>query len=372
MKLKILVLAVAMGAVASSFAQTNPPSVSGARITFDSPEFDFGKVDSGTLVKHEFVFTNTGTQLLEVSGVRPGCGCTTAGDWDKSVEPGKTGKIPVQFNSAGYGGPVNKSITVTCNDSNTPTVYLALKGTVWKLIDVTPVYAVFNIKAEEQSDQTQVVKIINNSDQPVTVSDPTCGNPTFQTELKTVKEGKEFELRVTAILSNVTGNVSAPITLKTTSTKMPQVSLTAFIMRQPLFTLNPFQIMLPAGPLEKSTDSTIMIQNNGTNPVVLSEPMASVEGVEVHLAEQQPGRQFNLKLTFPAGFQQPSGVQVTVKTSNPKNPLITIPVVQFQRPAQTPAANPAAPSHSATSSSKSGAALAQPATTVSAPMGLKK
>src|SRR5215510_12204415 len=89
----------------------------GPKIQFAETTYDFGKVDSGTLVKHDFIFTNTGDQALEITGVRPGCGCTTAGDWDKHVEPGTTGKVPLQFNSAGYSGTVLKTTTVTCNDA---------------------------------------------------------------------------------------------------------------------------------------------------------------------------------------------------------------------------------------------------------------
>jgi hypothetical protein len=85
---------------------------------FDLTMFDFGKVNQGEVVKHEFVFTNTGTATLEITAVRPGCGCTTAGIWDKLVEPGKTGIIPLQFNSANFGGKVFKSATVTCSDPN--------------------------------------------------------------------------------------------------------------------------------------------------------------------------------------------------------------------------------------------------------------
>src|SRR5712675_3135449 len=99
--MKSLVLAGALGIVPSALAQTNPPTVSGARIAFAATDFNFGKVDSGSLVKHDFVFTNTGDQVLEVTAVRPGCGCTTAGEWDTKVEPGQTGTIPIQFNSSG-------------------------------------------------------------------------------------------------------------------------------------------------------------------------------------------------------------------------------------------------------------------------------
>src|SRR5437667_5920623 len=101
-----LLIASAVACIASGpnvTAAPDPPSGiaalaanPGAKIHFDQPIFDFGKVDSGELIKHEFIFTNMGNQLLEVREVRPSCGCTTAGMWDKHVEPGKSGKIPVQ------------------------------------------------------------------------------------------------------------------------------------------------------------------------------------------------------------------------------------------------------------------------------------
>src|SRR2546425_5861545 len=52
------------------------------KIQFASTEFDFGKVEAGFAVKHDFLFTNIGRATLEIRDVRPGCGCTAAGKWD--------------------------------------------------------------------------------------------------------------------------------------------------------------------------------------------------------------------------------------------------------------------------------------------------
>lgn len=339
-KLRLLVLTSVMGLVASGFAQTNAPAASGAKIVFDSKDFNFGQVDSGELVKHEFIFTNTGDQVLEITGVRTSCGCTTTGESDKKVEPGKTGKIPVQFNSRGYGGGVHKQIFVTCNDSNQPNVTLNLQGTIWKQIDTIPQYAVFNMPPDGQKNMTQTIRIVNNGDEPVTISDPSCGNHAFQCELKTVKEGKEYELQVTAVSSNITGNSSAPITLKTSLDKMPQVSVTAFVIVAPLLVVNPSQINLPEGPLAHEMKFSVMIQNNSTNSMTLSDPEVNAKNAEIKVAEQVPGRVFNLILSFPAGFECTSNFQATVKTTSSKNPLITIPVKQPAPPAAA-----SAPSH---------------------------
>src|SRR5690349_19014841 len=146
MKKTSLLLLVLLGALKAMAVESAPPATAaasaattvaaeptaGPRIAFDQTSYDFGKVESGELVKHTFFFTNTGNQLLEVRDVRPSCGCTTAGAWDKQVEPGKSGSIPVQFNSMGYGGAVHKTVTVVCNDPSNSNEVLNVTGTVWK------------------------------------------------------------------------------------------------------------------------------------------------------------------------------------------------------------------------------------------------
>jgi len=156
----------------------------GPRIEFGSTNFDFGRITTGEPAKHSFIFTNTGTTTLEITEVKPGCGCTTAGEWDRSVEPGKTGAIPLQFNSRGFGGAVTKTATVSCNDPRQSNVVLQITGTVWKPIEVTPPMVVFQPTEEERTKQTKSVRIVSNLDEPLTLSDVECTDPSFRAELK--------------------------------------------------------------------------------------------------------------------------------------------------------------------------------------------
>jgi len=168
-------------------------------ISFAATNFDFGQVTCGEPVKHNFIFTNAGTAVLEITEVKPGCGCTTAGEWDRLVPPGRTGTIPLQFNSAGLGGAVAKTATVSCNDPTQTNVVLQLSGTVWKPIEITPAVVVFQPSDEDQAKETKDVRIVSNLEEPVTLSNVECTDPAFRAELKTVKAGKEFELQVTAL-----------------------------------------------------------------------------------------------------------------------------------------------------------------------------
>jgi hypothetical protein len=348
----VLAASVSLGLLASlaepapstsaSTPNPSPATNTGPIIKFAELAYDFGKVDSGTVVKHDYAFTNTGDQTLVVTNVQPSCGCTTAGSWDKTVEPGKTGIIPIQFNSTGYGGAVVKSITVTCNDLTNGIVVLQLKGTAWKPIDISPGFVMFNLSADVQTNETKAVKIVSNLEEPVTVSEPTWSNNTFKAELKTLKEGKEFELDLT-VVTPLTNTLSAPITLRTSSAKMPVITVTAYAMVMPAITVNPPQVTLPGGPLPSETKQTVMIQNTTTNILALSEPTLSVEGGDIQIKEVQPGRMFTLALSFPAGFQIQPGhqVEVSVKSNHPKFPLIKVPIYQMPPPPKT-ASDPAA------------------------------
>lgn len=203
------------------------------KIQFATPVYDFGKVLNGKVVKHDFIFTNTGEALLKIKSVHTSCGCTTAGAWSREVKPGQTGSIPIQFHGGNYSGPVTKRITVTCNDPAHRETVLQIKAKIWKPIDVAPQVAVLNLTAGASSNVTKTVRLINNLGVPVTLSAPESDNHSFTAELKTVQPGKEFQLTITAMPPFSAGNIHAFVTLKTSMTNAAVVKVPVFaIVRQ--------------------------------------------------------------------------------------------------------------------------------------------
>jgi hypothetical protein len=317
----------------------------GPKIQFAGTNFDFGKVDSGAIVKHDFILTNVGDQVLEITNVRPACGCTTAGHWDRSVKPGQTGIIPIQFNTAGYGGEVLKTISVSCNDPAQTNLTLQLKGTAWKAIDVSPLYAMFNLLADTRTNETRAIRIRSNLEEPLTLSEPVCTNATFRAEVKTVEPGKEFELRVTVVPPLDSPSVTAPVTLKTSSSKMPEITVTAFAMTLAAVAVNPPQLSLPPGPLASPAKLMVSIHNNTTNALILSDPSINAPDADVLLKETITGRLYSLLFTFPAGFQIEPGrvVEASVKSNNREFPVVKVPVHQRPAAAGSPQPTPAVP-----------------------------
>jgi hypothetical protein len=100
------------------------------KITFKETTWDFGKVKQGEAAVHEFVFTNEGNDTLTIEKVSTSCGCTAALVSDRSIPPGKSGKIEVKFDTRGYGGQVAKIIYVQSNDPKEPQRSLEIKADV--------------------------------------------------------------------------------------------------------------------------------------------------------------------------------------------------------------------------------------------------
>lgn len=305
----------------------------GPKIQFATPIYDFGKVQAGELVKYSYVFTNTGEAVLEVTDVHPSCGCTTAGDWTRTVKPGDTGKVSVQFNSANFNGPVYKTVSVTCNDKQRPSTVLQLKGSVWKPIELVPQYTVMNVPPDATS-ASATIRILNHVEEPLMVFSPECNNTSFSATLTTNTLGKEYQVSLVSARELSAGNVQGKITLKTSSAKTPSLDLMFWANVQPPLTILPQRVSLPPPPLKVKSPTTVTIQNNSTNLITLSDAKVNVPGVGVEVKEVQPGRLFNAVLSFPDGFELPAGlpVMLTMKSSQPRVPEIRVPIVQTPRP----------------------------------------
>jgi hypothetical protein len=216
---------------------------------------------------------------------------------------------------------------------------------------VNPQFAVLNVPPDDAGGASTIVRIINNLEDPITLSPPESNNRSFKAEIKTIQPGKEFQLVVTTVPPLVAGNVQGQITVKTSATNMPVLNVTAFANVQAAITVMPPQITLPPGPLASKAAPVINIQNHGTNALKLSDatvvardvvPLAdttlTTRDVSVRLSEGTPGQVYTATLTFPEGYEIPQGQQLefSIKSNHPKFPVIKVPVTQMPRPAQPP------------------------------------
>jgi hypothetical protein len=329
---------------AQDAAPAAPAITNGPMIEFDARQYDFGKAWAGDFVKHVFVVTNTGTGTLEITNVHTSCGCTQAGEYSKRIEPGQTGTIPIQFNSTHYSGNVGKTIDVYSNAKNQPRVTLSLRGSVRKAIDVNPATAVINVPPDSTNPASASVRIVNQTDSAVTISEPTSSNKAFTSELKTVKLGQEYELIVTVQPPFATGNSPATISLKTSLANFPTLSITAVAAVQQAVQVSPAQITLGSS-VGRWTTNRVFIRGNGNTDLTLQDPQSSDSRIQMQIVPLGTRNMFNLLVAVPPDFEIPPGqrVYVTVKSNHPRYPLLSIPMMQLPRPRGMAARSPLPP-----------------------------
>jgi hypothetical protein len=325
----------------------------GPQIVFDTPSYDFGKVMAGEPIRHDFWFTNRGNAILEVTAVRPGCGCTVAGDWDRKVEPGKTGKIPVMLRTEKMNSAIQKNISVTTNVPGQPEVVLWLKGNVWSPIDIQPAYVNFASITETGTPKEQIVKITNKLDEPIDLKNVKSNNPMFRVDVKPITAGKEYEMKITALPPMPTGSQVAQITADTGNAKSPQISVTATAYIPPRIEVQPAKILIPS-PLTTEMERAVYVTFNAGSDLKVSDVKCTDEKLPIRLVEDAPGKRFRIVVKFPAKYEIATGAQakITFKTSDKSMEDVTVPIesvraatppVAAQQPIRVPmgAANPA-------------------------------
>ena len=154
--------------------------------------------------------------------------------------------------------------------------------------------------------------IINHLAQPLLLSGVECTNRSFQVVPKTIRADKEFEIEITLVHPGKPGNLTTLINLKTSSTNRPVINIAAVANVLPVLSATPAKLQLPP-ELRTGVESTIVIQNNGTRALTLTEASANVAGVKVALRELQAGRRYALVANFPAGFQVKPGQVVQLQ-----------------------------------------------------------
>ncbi len=98
-------------------------------VEFDEYSFDFGTASEGTVVTHNFRFTNMGSEPLAILGVEASCSCLSVEVPNREIAPGETAAVTLQFYSTNNRGQRNEKVTLAAN-TNPIKVNLSLSGLI--------------------------------------------------------------------------------------------------------------------------------------------------------------------------------------------------------------------------------------------------
>jgi len=303
------------------------------KIEFDQPMFEFGRVPSGKDVLHDYWFTNTGTGPLEILAIKPSCGCTTMGEFDRVVQPGRKGRIPIKVATTHASGPIAKTITVQTNvppPGNLST--LSIRGELWQAVMVSPASLYFGrivLGQDTNSTHVRTAVITTSHDAVARITNLKSSNPCFKPEVTEVEPGKKYTLVVTAVPPFKIGNNFGDIELSTGVAELPTLKLQASLLVSPELEVMPDRLLVPSAA-SSSTKRPIMVRNNGLTLMQLSNAVCTHPDVNVELRETQAGRSWQIMVDVPAGYRQsrPGGDTITISTDRPGTGTITVMLVE--------------------------------------------
>ncbi len=325
----------AIGARADSQHETTeayPPGKPRPKIDAGEGVHDFGTIWMGPVLQHSFMIKNAGEATLEIKNVKPSCGCTIAGKYPKTLPPGDTGEFPFSVASTKLRGRFEKAITVTTNDPATPQLRLRLRGEVKRYVDMVPAAVHFG-KLFGADTQERVIKITNNTEDPLRlkVSQPLDG--TFKSELVEKVPGQVFELIVTATPPFDPGAFRKQLTLSTNVEEQPNLPVPVRGSVPQRIDINPAVLNVgrldATNKLSRKVARVVRVANYGATPVKILGAASSQPEITAKVTEQTEGKSYSVEVVIPKGLQLPTsgrGPVITLNTNDPEKPKIDIPI----------------------------------------------
>lgn len=339
-------------------------------IKFENTTYDFGKIkEEGGKVTGKFIFTNVGNEPLELTNVRPGCGCTAANYTKGAIAPGEKGYIEATYNPYNRPGAFNKNIRVTTNepkflenDKATPHM-IFIKGEVIKrpptefeLAGYTKTSGMLRIKEPDVAHNMLNTESVNDTfyvrnfwTKPISIKLDKAGeyvnevNRNFGSELNPGQEGY-IVLKYDAAKRDAFGQQKDMVTF-TTNDSLEQTKRVhyAINIKEDFSKMTPKQLKkapvssvsaqeINFGDMQKNTSKTetITIQNTGKDPLIIRklEPSNSLFSANSSMMVIPSGATAEITVTFKAP-SRPSTQNATfdIITNDPVNPIRTLNMV---------------------------------------------
>jgi hypothetical protein len=251
-----------------------------------------------------------------------------AGEWTRRVEPGRTGVIPIRFQSGRVVLESLKIIPVLSNDPVRSNVVLRVKADLWLPVIVQPESVLFSTTTETLAQDQFVVSITNHEPQPLLLAPPVCDNPQFAATLRTNVPGRDYALVLRAVPPLIDARPDAKITLATSTTNEPLLRITVHRQLLPILQVEWPMIPLPPAPLAGPVAYSLVITNRGTNRVELFAPTLPGTNATARLREVVPGKGFYVDLNFPKGYAVPSNQPgaLRIRTNHREERVLDVPL----------------------------------------------
>ena len=177
------------------------PLFAQSQLTFDSLQKELHASPDANTIFCDFAFENRSGKDVEITRYEPTCSCMSVqinNNGKLKYAPGEKGIIRANFDMQSYSGKVDKLVNVWLkgDPEDKPSLNLVVIVNIPVLVEISPKTLEWS---SSESMLPKTIKIKMNHSEPIKVTSAAVSNPIFTVELKTINEGKEYDLVVTPV-----------------------------------------------------------------------------------------------------------------------------------------------------------------------------
>ena len=325
-------LACAAAYAAAAAAPAAPASAQPKAVAVE-PIKDAGSVAKGDKISQDFAIRNDGNAPLQITDVRPACGCTVA-SYDKTIAPGKLGAVHVVVDTATFNGPVSKGVTVMTNDAANPQIELTVRAKVDPYIAVKPGFARYTIVRGEAKEGTIVQTLFAPDGAPMDVVKVDSPWPYLEVSFREAQEGERLpdvkvkQWRVETKLSSEApvGPLAGYVTVHTNHPKQKVVEIPVSGFVRPVLAVTPPKADFGKVDVKEPLRRVLDVKNFATEPIkVIGVETSGQQGIEAKIEPLEEGREYTVRLTLNSGMAKgPFHGKLTIHTDSPKSPVLEV------------------------------------------------
>ncbi len=296
------------------------------RVEVDAINYDFGTMQRGATKSHEFIFTNTGEGLLQLTVGATSCKCTVGEVDDTSLAPGESTPVKLEWVAKTGVGDFSQTATIRTNDPRNSMLTLTVSGVVTDTTGLDPQEFLLG-KITTNESRTAEVYLAAYGDIPLeataTMADRTQRPELFELEVEPVKDLSIVPLKAatSAVILRLTTKPGLPLGMVTewveVKTNLPE----ADIVRVPViggvegdisihgrgWAKNLDVVLMGKVPRDKGKEANLIISFKGESADNASASVGTLspEWLEVSVGEPKQVRDgvkhIPLKIRIPAG-----------------------------------------------------------------------
>lgn len=169
-----------------------------AGLKFESVKKEIDAPADATTITADFTFENDGKEPVSIAKADAGCSCVTVKleGGKTSYAPGEKGTVQATFDMSNFSGVAEKEVGVwlTGDAEDRPSAALTIRVKIPVLILAEPKTLFWDIGS---APEPKTVTLTVNHTEPIHITKVSGANPNYTQELKTIEDGRKYELVIT-------------------------------------------------------------------------------------------------------------------------------------------------------------------------------